>query len=104
MPSSYEVTATPLVIDWSPATEQDEILQNVRFILGTFAGTVPLARDMGTRGDAVDAPATKARALLMTAVVRAIQRNEPRARVVEIYVDDVDAINGQLSPRVRIAI
>jgi phage baseplate assembly protein W len=59
---------------------------------------------MGTRGDAVDAPATKARALLMTSVVRAIQRNEPRARVVEIYIDDVDAINGQLSPRVRIAI
>lgn len=104
MPSEFEVTATPLVIDWSPATELDEILQNVRFILGTFAGTVPLARGMGTAADAVDAPASKARALLMTSVLRAIQRNEPRARVVEIYVDDVDALNGQLSPRVRIAI
>jgi len=102
--SSVELTATPLVIDWAPATEQAEILQNVRFILGSVAGTVPLARGMGIDNAAVDAPASKARALLMTSVLRAVQRNESRARVVEINLDDSNALNGQFSPRVRIEI
>jgi phage baseplate assembly protein W len=101
---AYDVTATSLVIDWAPADEKAEILQNVRFILGTVAGTVPLARGMGVESDAVDGPASKARALLMTSVLRAIQRNEPRARVLEIYLEDGGALNGQFTPRVRIAI
>lgn len=102
--ASIDVTATPLVIDWAPATEQDEILQNVRFILGSVAGTIPLARSMGIDNSAVDAPASKARAMLMTYVLRAIQRNEPRARVDELYLEDAGALNGQFSPRVRITI
>jgi len=104
VPSDYDVTATPLVIDWTPATEEAEILQNVRFILGTVAGSAPLARSMGIGMDAVDAPASKARALLMTSVLRAIQRNEPRARVTELYLEDNGALGGQFTPRVRIAI
>jgi phage baseplate assembly protein W len=104
VPQVYDVTATTLAINWSPSTEQEEILQNVRFILGSVAGSVPLARGMGVDQDAVDAPSSKARALLMTSVLRAIQRNEPRARVVEIHVEDNGALNGQFTPRVRIAI
>jgi phage baseplate assembly protein W len=92
------------VIDWAPSSVEAEVLQNVRFILASFAGAVPLARSLGLSASAVDAPASKARALLMTATLRAIQRNEPRARVVELYVDDLDAIGGQFSPRVRIEI
>ena len=101
---SVDLTATPLVIEWAPATEQAEILQNVRFILGSVAGNVPLARGMGIDTAAVDAPASKARALLMTSVLRAVQRNEPRARVVELYLEDNGALNGQFTPRVRIEI
>jgi len=99
-----DVTASTLVIDWSPATEQDEVQQNVRFILGSVAGTVPLARGMGIDSSVVDAPASKARALLMASILRAIQRNEPRARVVELHLDDDGALSGQFSPRVRVEI
>lgn len=104
MPLVIDVSTLSLTIDWAPATEEAEILQNVRFILGSIAGTIPLARGVGISHSAVDGPASKARALLMTSVLRNIQNNEPRARVVELYVDDVDAISGQFSPRVRIEI
>ena len=104
MSSVFDVTATPLVIDWAPESVEAEVVQNVRFILGTVAGTAPLARGMGISQDAVDANATKARALLMTSVLRAIQQNEPRATVIELHVDDVNAIGGKFAPRVRIEI
>ena len=101
---AFDLSATSLVIDWAPASERDEVIQNVKFILGTVYGTVPLARGIGVDSGAVDAPASKARALLMTSTLRAIQRYEARARVVEMYVDDNDAIDGKISPRVRVEI
>jgi phage baseplate assembly protein W len=104
VPSVYDVTATALTIDWAPSDKTTEVLQNVRFILGTVAGTVPLARGMGVSADAIDAPSSKARALLMTSALRSIQRNEPRARVVEIHLEDDDALDGQITPRVRISV
>jgi len=104
VPLVYDVTATALAINWSPANTTEEILQNVRFILGTAVGSVPIARTLGIETNFIDAPTSKAKALLMTSVLRAIQRNEPRARVVEIYIEDNNALDGQLAPRVRIAI
>ena len=102
MPSVYEVAGQPGPINWSPSDEATEVLQNVRFILGTIAGTVPLARSLGISGAVIDAPMTKAKSLLMTSVYRGIRRNEPRADVAEIYVDDVDGTTGQIVPRVKI--
>jgi len=101
---SVDVTYQPGPINWDPATEDEEIQQNVRFILGTPAGTVPLARSIGIDGNVVDAPVSKARAMLMTAVYRGIKRNEPRARVAEIYIDQVDVNTGGIRPRVKISI
>lgn len=100
----FDVSSTDLVIDWSPPTVAAEIVQNVRFILGTFAGTIPLIRNVGIDSSAVDAPSSKARAKLMTSTLRAIQRGEPRAKVLELYVDDNEAISGKFLPRVRIEI
>jgi hypothetical protein len=102
--SVYELTGAATEINWSPATETEEIIQNVRFILGAIAGSVPLARGVGISGDVVDAPMSKARALLMTSVFRGIRINEPRASVVEIYVDEVDGNDGRIRPRVKIRI
>lgn len=104
MSSEYEVSSTTLAINWTPSSEAEAILQNVRFILGTIAGTVPLMRGFGIERSAIDGPATKARALLMTAVYRAINKYEPRATVLAIYIDDLEALDGAFSPRVRVAI
>jgi hypothetical protein len=104
VPSGFDVEATALAIDWAPVDETTEVLQNVRFILGSVAGTVPLARGMGVSADAIDAPVSKARALLLTSALRSIHRNEPRGRVLEIYLENSDVMNGQVTPRVRIAV
>lgn len=104
MASVFEVDGAPLTINWAPATERDEILQNVRSLLSSVAGTIPLARGVGISADVVDAPMSKAKATLMTATYRAITRNEPRARVLAIYVDEVDPNSGRIVPRVKIAI
>jgi phage baseplate assembly protein W len=104
MPSDFEVSSTDFSINWSPASETEEILQNVRFILGTVGGTVPLARWLGINRTMIDGPVTKQRAALMMGAVRALQRGEDRVTVREVYIDDLDAANGQFSPRVRIAL
>lgn len=104
MPSEFDVSATAFEIGWAPSTEAEEILQNVRFILATIKGTVPLTRSLGIDRTAIDGPASKARALLMTSVLRALQAYEPRATVKELYIDDLDALDGKFSPRVRVEI
>ena len=38
-------------VNFAPASERDEVVQNVRTILATRVGTVPLDRDFGFRRD-----------------------------------------------------
>lgn len=104
MPSVYEISYEgPIEIDWAPATEVDEVLQNARFILGTDAGTVPLVRGLGISASAVDAPMSKARALLMTNTLRSM-RYEPRISVREIAIEGSAALDGRLTPRIKVAL
>jgi phage baseplate assembly protein W len=103
MPSHEVTSADAWEINWAPATEAEEVLQNVRFIIGVAAASVPLARGLGL-GAVGDAPMNQARAILMTDLVRSIQAFEPRATVREINFDPSDVLDGQLRPRVRIEI
>lgn len=93
-------------INFSPNTETEEILQNVRTILKTRVGTVPLDRDFGISWDYIDQPTPVARALFQEAVIDAILEYEPRASVVSVNLDDNPslAIDGVLKPTVIINI
>ena len=104
MPSVFDVYSTATPVDWAPATEEAEVVQNVRFIMTTLLGTMPLNRGLGLDPGVVDAPANKARAILMTSLVSAIHGNEPRARVIEINLAELDALNGHVKPMVRIEV
>lgn len=93
-------------VNFAPQTEVEEILQNVRTIIATRVGTVPLDRGFGIPYDAVDAPIAVARAIMQTAIIDAIQAYEPRATVKSVSFDEseADAADGIMRPRVVISI
>lgn len=101
----YTVTLDDSV-NFAPGTEVEEILQNVRTILNTRKGTVPLDRDFGVSWEYIDQPIPVAKALLQSSVIDAIEQYEPRAYVeaVEFKDDNEDAMEGILKPIVTISI
>lgn len=84
----YRVTLDINEVNILPSTELEEILQNVKTILATVKGTVPLDRDFGVDHKILDIPISAARAKLSAAVVTAINKFEPRVRVKKISYDD----------------
>lgn len=93
-------------IDFVPANEVAEILQNVRTILTTCVGTVPLHRDFGISWEHVDKPLPVAQSLMQAAVIDAIEEFEPRARVESVNFEENtdDAMDGILRPIVIVSI
>ena len=104
----YEVSLTDKV-DFAPSTVAKEVLQNVRTILDTVVGTVPLERNIGISWDYVGKPMPVAMDMLRVAVNNTISRQEPRAQILSIKFDQPEnniefAEQGILKPRVRIYI
>lgn len=93
-------------VDFAPASETIEIIQNVRTILATRIGTVPLHRELGTSWEHLDKPLQVSKMLLKVAVIDAITEFEPRAEVksVDFDITETDALEGVLKPRVVITI
>lgn len=93
-------------VDFAPETEAVEILQNVRTILSTRIGTVPLHRDFGISWEHIDKPYPVAKQLMMVEVIEAIEKFEPRAKVESVEFDESteNAMEGLLKPRVIVVI
>lgn len=83
-----------------------EIVQNVKTILATPVGSVPLDRDFGTSWMLVDQPTPRVQAELSAEIVEKVERYEPRVRVTEVSFVSLpeEAREGRLIPRVRIAL
>ncbi len=101
-----EITVTG---SWEPidvgASGIAEIVQNVKTILTTSKGTVPLDREFGVDMSFVDQPTPKAKAMIMASVVDAVNRYEPRVRVTNVgFEEDERGIEGRMIPVVRIVI
>ena len=101
--AEYSVSLTGS-LDFSPDSTVKEILQNVRMILSTRVGTVPLDRDFGVSWDMVDQPIGVAKLMIQAQVIEAVQQYEPRAKVTRGAFDDTGAIDGQLRPTVTVSI
>ncbi|MGN1149985.1 MAG: GPW/gp25 family protein, partial [Sutterella sp.] len=86
--------------------EVREILQNVRTILSTRKGSVPLDRDFGLTWEHVDKPLPVAKMLMRSEVIDAIEAYEPRAKVssVDFEDDETSAMDGVLKPKVIVEI
>ena len=90
-------------INFFPGTEVEEILQNVRMILTTRVGTVPLDRDFGLSWGAVDAPAAVSQMRARAEIIEAGKAFEPRATVKKVEFNG-DFADGRIEPVVTISI
>lgn len=78
-------------IDNSPSyvfglKDLDEIVQNVKVIINTRKGSVPLDRDFGVDWAVVDKPNTMSLQKLKQEIIKAIRKYEPRVKVKSITV------------------
>lgn len=96
---SIVIDNNALQINFS-ATGPEEILQNIKTILTTPAGTVPFDRDFGIDWGIVDLPIREAKAKLTVEYIEKIRKYEPRAKVKQITFDA--NAEGQLIPKVVI--
>ena len=98
-----DVTASLNEINLFPKNEKIEILQNIKTILTTIKGTVPLDRDFGIDGTLIDKPLTVAKPLIVKDIKEKIEQYEPRAKFVSISWSGND-IDGKLIPSIKVAI
>lgn len=103
--SEYIVSTEEGEVIFAPESTVQEIIQNVRMIITTPKGTVPLDREFGIDATIIDRPLPVAQAQLARDVVNAVKKYESRARVTKVeFADGSGAINGVLKPIVRIEI
>ena len=88
---------------WQPTTEAEEIVQNVRTILTTRRGSVPLDRAFGIDTVLIDLPVTAIKGRLTTEIIEAVERFEPRVEVKEVKFAG-DAAEGAVYPVVKVVI
>lgn len=93
-------------INFMPQTELEEIIQNVKTILSTVKGEVPLDRGFGVDSKILDTPVSIAKAKIIAAVVKAINEFEPRAKVRQVTFSNTltETMGGTLRPVVDIAL
>ena len=98
-----DVTADMSPVNFAPATELEEIIQNVRTVLTTLKKSVPMDREFGISGEVVDLPIAVAQAKLTAEIVAAVNKYEPRASVVAVSYEGVET-DGKVTTKVRIKV
>lgn len=91
-------------VNFSPASEAEEVIQNVRTIISTVIGSVPLDRDFGLSWKYIDKPIQVSKMLFHADVINALELYEPRAVVTAIEYGDstLDLMDGSIHPRIKI--
>lgn len=100
--TEYNLTLDAAV-NFSPANEGEEVLQNVRTIVNTIVKSVPMDRELGINTDLLDAPINIVGGKLQTRIMDAINKFEPRAKVKSIAFNG-DATQGKIIPIIKVAI
>lgn len=98
----FDITATLDKVDFN-AEGLTEVMQNVRTILSTVRGSVPLDRSFGVDLALLDSPLPIAQAKLSNEIMAAVNKYEPRAQVVQVTYSG-DGLDGKLVPKVRLRI
>ncbi len=100
------VTNQKKIFNFFPNTIEEEIEQNIRVILGTYRGTVPLNRKFGIDTSFIDNPSNKALIISKLKISEAIQEFEPRVEVTKISIErDIEnALNGDFTMLVEVNI
>lgn len=103
---NLEIMAHEAKISLTPESSLSEIVQNVKIILLTYRGSVPLFRKFGIDGSCLDLSSVVVRSKLIIDIIESIQDFEPRASVVSVSFDNntEKAEEGILMPKVEVKI
>lgn len=82
-----------------PENLEEEISQNIAFLLSTPKGSVPMMRDLGIDLSLLDDPTPQAKAKLKVEIIRQIEKYEPRAKIEAVKIEQDS--EGKLKPVVR---
>lgn len=85
------------------ATGNDEILQNIAMILSSVVYSCPMDRSFAWDGSILDKPINVAKSLLVSRLIAAVKKYEPRAQIISVKYQG-DGIEGLLKPIVRVRI
>lgn len=80
------------------------LAQEIRIVLGTRKGSVPLDRNFGITWDYVDLPMTQAMPYMVAEIGQQLEKYVPRIRVRDISFSSDDAMEGNLKPSVTVEI
>lgn len=101
---SYVVQAyEPGRINLAPKTVNEEVLQNINMIISTPKFSVPLDRDFGLAQKFVDKPLQIAQTMIVSEVMDAIEKYEPRAEVLSVEFELGESA-GKMIPKVEVNI
>ncbi|MBE6012077.1 MAG: hypothetical protein E7234_05920 [Lachnospiraceae bacterium] len=90
-------------INLAPETIKEEVLQIIAILLSTPQFSVPLDRGLGLKQRFLDKPIPAAKAILVSEVLDAIEKYEPRAEVVSVTFEG-EEMAGKLIPIVEVNI
>lgn len=90
-------------INLAPESAEEEILQNVAMIVSTPQFSVPLDRGFGLAQRFVDKPIQTAQAILVSEVMDAVEKYEPRVEIVSITFEH-EEMPGSLIPVLEVNI
>lgn len=93
----------PGKISLAPESTEEEVLQNVAMIILTVQFSVPLDRGFGLAGRFIDKPIQTAQAILVSEVLDAVEKYEPRADIVSVTFEQGET-PGNLIPIVEVNI
>jgi len=71
------------------------VAQNISLILSTRRGTVPMYREFGLPMKFIDKPIPIYEALFTEEVTEALERFEPRAKLISVSFEHNQAVNGK---------
>lgn len=102
---SYLVSALPddeLLLNCTDTVTS--VLQNIKCIIQTRKGDIPLHREIGLTGRWIDKPTTVAPTLMVADLKEAIEEGEPRAEFVKATIAVDPANPAHLIPTVEVNI
>ena len=99
----YEVLVTgDNEINFSPPDLLSEVSQNLRTIISTSKGTVPMFREFGLDNAIVDLPVNSALAKVQSDIIMAVKKFEPRIKLSSINFEGDH--NGKLAVRIKFSL
>jgi phage baseplate assembly protein W len=90
-------------INLTPASVAEEVVQNLNMLLATAKYSVPLDREFGISWESVDRPMAVAEAMIVSEIMEAVERCEPRAEIQNIKFAR-NELTGKLNPILEVLI